>query len=262
MAQSQGGVAGANPAAQFTSEGIVMNHTHWKARNMYDQEPLEKIPADLYKTLPMSPRRPKYFLCLTAFFLVSAGAVFGQSASKEYTQLKKELTEVSKKGDKLGTQLGKTMNSLNAVSAADPKNVSKAFNSFQKDADGLQKALKEARDGMQSLRTKRDEYFAAWDKSSASITNPDLKKISDERRQKVKMEHTALSEEAGQTGTKIDKFMAQLSDLRKFLGADLNASSVAAAKPTIDGVVSSGNALSTDVSGISKKLMGFANGLS
>jgi chromosome segregation ATPase len=229
----------------------------------YDRELLENISKDLYKAFPMGPHRHRHFLCLTAFFyLLGTGAVFGQSASKEFTQLKKELTEVAKTGDKVDTQLNKTLNSLKAVSAAEPKNVSKAFNSFQKDADGLQKALKQARERMHGMKTKRDQYFAAWDKSSAAITNPDLKKISDERRQKVKTEHTALTEEAAQTGTKIDKFMAQLSDLRKFLGADQNPSAVAAAKGTIEGVLSSGNALSGDVKGITQKLKGFAGGLS
>ena len=192
----------------------------------------------------------------------AAGSLQAQSASKEFSQLKKELNDVSKNADKFGSELSKTMDSLRALPTAEPKNLSKAFGNFRKNCDGLEKALKNARDGMQSLKEKRQSYFAAWDKSSEAITDPDLKKASEERREKVKAQHTELSEQAAQVGQKIDGFMSQINDLRKFLSADQSAPAIASAKPTIDKVLASGTELSADVQGISKKLSGFASGLS
>ena len=204
----------------------------------------------------------KPFFRVAVLGLLGTALAFSQGASKEYAELKKELADVSKSADKLDEQLGKTMASLKALSSGQAKDAAKQFNSFKKESEGLEKSLKEARDRFKDMRAKRDKYFAAWDKSGEAITNPDLKKASEERRKKVKEDHAAVSEKASETGGKIDAFMKQLSEVKNFLGADLNPSSITAAKPTIDSVLASGGELSGNVKDLSGKLKGYSSGLS
>ena len=108
----------------------------------------------------------------------------------------------------------------------------------------------------------RSQYFTEWERSTASISNPDLKKAAEERRAKVMADHTKASDKASGLRKRIDAFATELADLQLFLGGDPNPGAVATAQPTIDKVVVDGNALSGEVLEVSRQLAGFARGLS
>ena len=185
-----------------------------------------------------------------------------KSATKAYEKLKKEIEGVAKDTNKYGSKLKSTMQSLSKVSTSDSKNQVKAVKSFQKDVDGLNKDLKKATDGIKGLRAKRDQYFSEWERTIAEISDPDLKKAAEERRQNVMASHTQLSERATALREKIDGFMKELSDLTTFLGSDPTAAAASASKPKIDKVLTDGNSLSGEVQEVSSRLLSFAKGSS
>ncbi len=198
-------------------------------------------------------------LVLCAIF--SPGVSVAQSANKELTKLKKELTQVAKNVGNYAAQLEKTMKSLEGITLSDTKNLQKAYKAFQNDANKLDKAFKTASTGMRNMKAKRDQYFTAWEKSSASISIPELKQASEERRKQVMEEHAKFTEETAGLGNQIDAFMSKLGDLQKFLGSDLSPAAVTAAKPTIDGVLADGRPLASRVQELANRLSGFAGGL-
>jgi uncharacterized coiled-coil DUF342 family protein len=154
------------------------------------------------------------------------------------------------------------MQSLSKVGTSDSKNQVKAVKSFKKDVDGLNKDLKKATDGIKSLRAKRDQYFSEWDRFIAEISDPDLKRVAEERRQNVMASHTQLSEQATALREKIDGFMKELSDLANFLASDPTAEAASASKSKIDKVLADGNSLAGEVQEVSSRLLSFARGSS
>ena len=199
---------------------------------------------------------------LVALFTVPGPvALAADSANKELTKLKKELEQVAKDAGKYAVELNKTMKSLEAIKTAEPKNLAKAYKSFQKDANNLGKAFKKASTGVNSLKAKRDQYLTAWEKASASISIPELKQASEERRKEVSGAYAKLTEETAGLGDRIDAFAAKLGDLQKFLGSDLTVPAVSAATSTMDGVLEEGGVLASTVQGIASKLSAFAGGL-
>jgi chromosome segregation ATPase len=203
--------------------------------------------------------RPVAIIALCALGSVNLAAA--DSANKELGNLKKELQDVAKNVDKYGAQLERTMTSLEAVKTADSKSLPKAFKAFQKDSNNLNKQFKSASSKMKNMREKRDRYFAAWAKSSASISIPELKQAAEERREHVAAEHSKLTEETAGLAGRIDTFMPKLGDLQQFMGSDLSPTAIAAAAPTIDGVLAEGRSLAPDVRGLASKFGGFAGGL-
>lgn len=185
-----------------------------------------------------------------------------ENVAKAYEKLKKQVEGVAKDTESFGSNLNKAMQSLSKVSTSEPKNQAKTIKSFQKDVDGLNKALKKATDGIKGLREKREQYISEWERSIEQISNPDLKKTSEERRQKVIEAHTQLTERATAVREEIDGFMQELSDLVTFLGGDPTVEAVSASKATIDKVLADGKSLSDGVQEVSSRLNAFAKGTS
>lgn len=197
---------------------------------------------------------------LACLGFVATTAFPADDAAKTYDQLKKQIEDVAKNANKYGTQLNKTLESLNAMSNVNAKNVQKVSKDFQKDVESLQKELKNTTEKIKDLQQKRATYFAAWEKSVAGIADPDLKKVAGERRQKVMDAHAKVSDDATKLRGRIDEFMSQLGDLGKFLGSDPTADAISAAKPSIERVLSAGRAVSADVQKVVQTLNGFAKG--
>jgi len=205
----------------------------------------------------------KYAMATVLITQVGSGALPAQqSAAKAFEKLKKEIEGVAKNTDKFGSSLNKAMQSLSKVNTSQAKDQAKAIKSFQKDVDGVNKALKNATDGIKSLREKREQYFSEWERSVAAISSPDLKKASEERRQKVMADHAQLTEKATALREKIDGFMKELADLSTFLGSDPTSGAATAAKPTIEKVLADGNSLAKEVQQVSSQLTAFAKGAS
>ena len=203
----------------------------------------------------------KYAMAMTLITLFGSGYLIAEDdAAKSYEKLKKEVEDVAKSTNKYGSSLKDVMQSLAKVSISQAKDQAKAIKSFQKGVEGLNKDLKKTTDQIQSLRDKRTQYFAAWESSIAAITNPDLKKSSEDRRQKVMADHAQLTEKATALRTRIDDFMKELNELSSVLGSDPTPGAVTSAKPTIDKVSTNGDALSKDVLNISGQLNSFAKG--
>jgi chromosome segregation ATPase len=192
--------------------------------------------------------------------VTATGLADQPKTAKAYENLRKQMEGVSKNTSKYNASLKKTMQSLSKVTTADPKNLGKSVKSFQKEVDGLNKDLKNATDGIKSLREKRSQYLADWDRSIQSISDPDLKKASEERKKAVTDNHEKLTKQATELREKIDGFMKELADLQTFLGSDPTTGAVSAAKPKIDKVLSDGNSLETSIQEVTSKLNAFAKG--
>ena len=193
--------------------------------------------------------------------LVGSGLLTAQeTAAKQYEKLKKEIEGVAKDTNKYASNLKAAMESLSKVGTLEVKNRQKAVKAFQKDADALNKSLKNATDGIKSLREKRDKYFSEWERAIAAISNPDLKKASEERRQKVMADHAQLTEKATALRESINGFMKELADLTTFLGSDPTAGAASAAGSTIGKVLAEGNSLYREVQEVSIRLTQFAKG--
>lgn len=203
----------------------------------------------------------KLSIALVLAMLLSLGTTLAQDKSaKAYEKLKKEVEGISKDAAKYSASLKSTAQTLSKVSSADAKNVQKSIQSFRKDVEKLNKDLKSVTDGIKNLREKRTQYFAEWERSVESITNPELKKASADRREKVMADHAEMTEKATALREKIDVYMKELGEVVSFLGSDPTGGAVISAKPTLDKAIADGNSLAQNVQEVANRLATFAKG--
>jgi hypothetical protein len=128
-------------------------------------------------------------------------------------------------------QLEKTLANYNTIvdgTAADPKDSYK----------DLGKAVKDSEDRVADVTKRKEEMdveaaklFDSWKASADAISNPDLKKKSQERLAETQGRYGRIATAGKDASSAYDAFLAGLKDQITFLGHDLNPAALASLKP-------------------------------
>jgi archaellum component FlaC len=83
------------------------------------------------------------------------------------------------------------------------------------------------------MRANGDAYFAEWEKSAATITNEDIKKISDQRRAELQKSYKDLQNTMTTVAADAKPLREQLISLREYYLQDLTEKGIEATKTPI-----------------------------
>ena len=112
---------------------------------------------------------------------------------------------------------------LVAKADTDPK---PAFDKYTKDAKAVESSYNAAATRLADVRTEAGKLFKAWEERAKTITDPDLQKRSEERRENLRK---SLEEVGSTTQGALDEtkaFVATNTDLVKYLGQDLTPAGI------------------------------------
>jgi len=123
---------------------------------------------------------------------------------------------------KVRAQADQTLTSLSTLLNASPERLPSCFNKYSKDVDILRVDAVQARKRSQHMKTRQDEYLAAWEKEQSQVRDPGLRRLGDTRRSEL----TALMNKAAESLTTasetFDPFLSDLSDVQKVFDSDAN----------------------------------------
>jgi F0F1-type ATP synthase membrane subunit b/b' len=100
----------------------------------------------------------------------------------------------------------------------DPK---ASFEQYNKDVTALTDALEKGESNLKSMRDQGQAYFAEWQKQAATISDPDLKKKAEERREKLSKAIAAVSDAMAEARTELVPYVKTNEDVRTYLKNDL-----------------------------------------
>jgi chromosome segregation ATPase len=100
----------------------------------------------------------------------------------------------------------------------DPK---ASFEQYNKDVTALTDALEKGESNLKSMRDQGQAYFAEWQKQAATISDPDLKKKAEERREKLSKAIAAVSDAMAEARTELAPYVKTNEDVRTYLKNDL-----------------------------------------
>jgi prophage DNA circulation protein len=111
------------------------------------------------------------------------------------------------------------------------KDLKSAYKDLNKDVADSEKKVVEGRPKVDEMNTAAEAYFAAWKASAAAISDPDLRKRSEERLADTQARFKNIAAAGKDTRQSFDALMTDVKDQSTFLGHDLNASAIATLKP-------------------------------
>ena len=128
-------------------------------------------------------------------------------------------------------QLQKTVATYNSITEMTATDLKGAYKDLNKDIAESEKKVVDGRPKVDEMNTSAEGYFAAWKASAAAISDPALRKRSEERLADARTRFDTIAVAGRDARQSFDTLMTDIKDQSKFLGLDLNASAIATLKP-------------------------------
>jgi hypothetical protein len=126
-----------------------------------------------------------------------------------------------------------TMASLDKIvtqATVDPR---KAFKAFDSSVPKIDSAAAKAKKRGEDMKASGKKYFEAWEKEIASVNDPDVRKLAEERRAKLQASFGNIKTTMEPARDQFNTWLADLKDLQKYLSQDLTIGGIDAAKQLI-----------------------------
>jgi hypothetical protein len=149
-------------------------------------------------------------------------------------------------------QLQKTVATYNSITEMTAKDLKSAYKDLGKDVAESEKKVADGSLKVEAMNVQATAYFAAWKTSALAISDPGLKKKSEERLVVAQERFHKISLAGKGTRQDFDTLMKDVKDQSTFLGHDLNASAIASLKPDAAKFNARATAVFTKIDGVTK----------
>jgi hypothetical protein len=173
-------------------------------------------------------------LAILTISLLAAAAFLGGCAKtgmQRSVKASNSIEQVDSEMRKMVAQIDTTAASLDAVVSPGQPDLKKTFSTYSANVVDLEKTGNNVLKYMAEMKVNTKEYFAEWQKEGDTYTNPRLRELSEERRNKLADIYAQVP--AANEGVK-DSYLAYITDLKEiqmYLSNDLTPNGVASVTP-------------------------------
>ena len=128
-------------------------------------------------------------------------------------------------------QVEKTLTGYNSIIDLTAKDNKDAYKDLGKNITESEKKVAETTVKVDEMNAEAERHFAAWKDSQAAITDPALRKKSEDRMADAQTRYKAVSAAGKDTRQTFDTLMTDLKNQATFLGSDLNTAAITSIKP-------------------------------
>ena len=180
----------------------------------------------------------------------SSGYSKGDSASKGMDKTGSEIEAIVQQTDM-------TLGSLSNLVFAPAPDLVPQFKKFSSDTKKLSSLNKSVEDKAAEMKERAKAYFASWDQGMTNISNPDLRKKSEERRADVSNSFDELAQSLKKSKEAFTPFLSDLKDVEQMLSLDLTQGGIKSVESVAKSAIAHGTDLKealTDAAGDVKTL--------
>jgi chromosome segregation ATPase len=165
--------------------------------------------------------------------LVALGATpgFSQEGPEQAQKLMKSVQNTVKSIGEARQQLEKTLAGYNSIMEMTAKDTKDAYKDLGKDITESEKKVGDTKVKVDEMNTEAMKHFDAWKQNAAAISDPDLRKRSEQRLADAQARFQKIDAAGKDARTSFDSLMGDLKNQSTFLGHDLNASAITTLKP-------------------------------
>ncbi len=142
--------------------------------------------------------------------------------------------------NQVAVQLDATGASLDNLTKAGQSDVKKAFDLFSANVTKMDRLEKQFSRHAAEMKSRGKEYFAEWKKQGDAYTNPQIRKLSEERRAALGEVYGGIAEASIGVNGAFQTYMSDLKEVQTYLSNDLTPKGINSITPTADKVVLDG----------------------
>lgn len=161
-------------------------------------------------------------MSMALLLLASVSVAATQGGVKQTEKLAKRAEDSVKAIEETKQQVEKTLNLYNSIVQNQAEDTKKAYSDLGKWINECEKKRTNASNKVDAMEKEAHTFFAEWTQSLDGITDPDLRKRSQERLNDTRVRYGDILKAGRQAGGEFDAFVGSLRDQYVYLGYDLN----------------------------------------
>jgi septal ring factor EnvC (AmiA/AmiB activator) len=169
--------------------------------------------------------------CAAGLLSLTAAPAAGQSGPEQTQKLIKSVESTVKSIGEARQQLEKTLAGYNSIMDQTAKDNRDAYKGLGKDIAESEKKVGETQLKVDEMNAEAGRHFTAWKESTVAITDPTMRKKSEDRLTDAQARYQKVSLAGKDARQTFETLMTDLKNQSTYLGNDLNASAVASLKP-------------------------------
>jgi chromosome segregation ATPase len=138
---------------------------------------------------------------------------------------------------------------------AQPDNVKAAYETFTANADKMQDSGKNLNSHINEMSSQGNDYFEEWAKEGGSYTNPQIQKLSEERRSRLSDTFREMELATAGVRGNLNSYLSELEQVQTYLSNDLTPQGIAAISPVAQSVIQSGDKLKQSFAPVETAIM-------
>ncbi|HEY8849051.1 MAG TPA: DUF2959 family protein, partial [Thermoanaerobaculia bacterium] len=107
-----------------------------------------------------------------------------------------------------------------------------AYDRYNGDVKKMKDYASAIRDNDADLQKNSDAYLKNWQKDAASVSNPELRAIAEQRRDEIATKYRTMSTSHTGAAQSFTAFLRDIDDIRKVIGNDLTPTGQSSVKNT------------------------------
>ncbi len=141
------------------------------------------------------------------------------------------------------------------MSNAQAADVKTAFDTFSENADKMKEVGKNLNSHIDEMNSQGNAYFTEWAKEGGTYTNPQIQKLSENRRAHLSNTFREMEMSAANVRPNLNSYMSDIEQVQKYLSNDLTPQGIAAIIPVARNVEKDGAKLKRSLVPVEKSIM-------
>ena len=160
-----------------------------------------------------------------------APAAFAQGGPEQAARFAKSVDGTVKGIEATRAQLDKTLAGYNSIIEQTAPDTKEAYKDLGKSITESEKKVSEAKAKVDEMSAAADIHFAAWKNSTIAISDPALRKKSEERMVGAQAQYQKIAASGREARQYFDTLMTDLKNQTNYMGSQLNPSGISSLKP-------------------------------
>ena len=168
----------------------------------------------------------------TAAFLFMGGCV--TTGMDRSVKTSNSIKEVDSDIRKINILIDVTAKSLDSVIKAGQPDLKNAFDTYSDEVAELDSQGKKVLKHIDEMKSRSTEYFAEWQKQGETYTNPQIRELSDERRNKLAEIYARVPAAGSGIKRAYLAYLVDLKEIQTYLSNDLTPDGITAITPVAE----------------------------
>lgn len=125
--------------------------------------------------------------------------------------------------------------------------IEEVFSEYSETVAELEEHANHLSEESEDMNEQGDEYFSEWEQQDGSYTNPDIQRLSRDRRRELRDTYNEVIEANRDVANELERYVADNREIQNFLSNDLSSGGVASISEMIPEVVENGENIKAEI---------------